>query len=73
MGSTGEKLIIETTALAVMGWLNFDEFKNNTDLGIKYLISQNKDGLYGSSQSTILTLKAIVKYEEKNKIFNGNG
>ena len=27
--------------------------------------------MFGSSQSTILALKAIIKYQKNNKIFNG--
>ena len=38
MMSKGEILVIETTALAIMSFLNYDEFKDNADLGMKYLI-----------------------------------
>lgn len=64
VGSTGEALAIETTALAVLAWLKNPSFAANVEKGIRYLAEQCKAGRFGSTQSTILALKAIVAYDQ---------
>ncbi len=64
VGSTGEALAIETTALAVLAWLKNPSFAANVEKGIRYLAEQCKAGHFGSTQSTILALKAIVAYDQ---------
>ena len=63
--SSGKSLLLETTSLCVINWLNQDpsKFSPQIDLGMKYLLSSiNDGGRFGSTQSTVLTLKALVKY-----------
>jgi hypothetical protein len=64
VGSGGEALSIETTALAVLAWLKHPSFTANVEKGIRYLAEQCKGGRFGSTQSTVLALKAIVAYDE---------
>jgi uncharacterized protein YfaS (alpha-2-macroglobulin family) len=64
VGSGGEALSIETTALAVLAWLKSPSFTANVEKGIRYLAEQCKGGRFGSTQSTVLALKAIVAYDE---------
>jgi hypothetical protein len=61
--SGGIALSIETTALAVLAWLKNPEFTANTESAMKFLTSSCSDGRFGSTQSTILALKAIVAYD----------
>ena len=49
VGSTGEALAIETTALAVMAWLKNPSFAANVEKGIRYLADQCKAGRFGSN------------------------
>ena len=44
--SNGESLIIETTSIALINWLNQDSavFSQEIDLGIEYILSKIKDG-----------------------------
>ena len=70
-GSGGRDLQIETTALAILGWLkanNPAEFTANTLKSVKW-IGQQRGGYggFGSTQSTILTLKALIAYAKANK------
>jgi uncharacterized membrane protein YgcG len=69
--STGQALEIETTALAVLGWLKANEagtFRPNVDLACKYIGSQRSgSGDFGSTQSTILALKSLIEYARSNK------
>ncbi|HEY7158979.1 MAG TPA: alpha-2-macroglobulin family protein, partial [Gemmataceae bacterium] len=69
-GSGGRDLQIETTSLAVLGWLkaNPGEFNGNIQKAIRW-IGQQRGGYggFGSTQSTILALKALILYTKANK------
>jgi hypothetical protein len=63
--SRGNNLLVETTSLAVINWLNIDSSKyaEKIDLSIGFLMKSVKDGgRYGSTQATVLCLQALVKY-----------
>lgn len=65
--SRGKSLLLETTSLALVNWLNQSpsEFSTNIDKGVAYLLSSIKSGgRFGSTQSTVLTLKALTRYAE---------
>jgi hypothetical protein len=69
--SGGRDLEIETTALAVLGWLKAhqpDEFTTATEKAVKW-IGQQRGGYggFGSTQSTILALKALIAHARENK------
>jgi hypothetical protein len=70
-GSGGRDLQIETTALAVLGWLKANrpaEFNVPVQKGIKWLGQQRGGyGGFGSTQSTILALKSIIAFTKANK------
>jgi uncharacterized protein YfaS (alpha-2-macroglobulin family) len=68
IGSTGEALAIETTALAVLAWLNDPSFQANVEKAIRYLAEQCKAGRFGSTQSTILALRAIIAYDQSRAV-----
>jgi len=63
--SGGIGLRIETTSLAVLGWLRLgDEFVMTVETSMKWLFESCKAGRFGSTQSTILALKAINAYDK---------
>jgi uncharacterized protein YfaS (alpha-2-macroglobulin family) len=64
IGSGGEALQIETTALAVLAWLQNPRYAANVERSIKYLAESCKSGRFGSTQSTVLALRAIVAYDK---------
>jgi uncharacterized protein YfaS (alpha-2-macroglobulin family) len=64
VGSGGETLEIETTSLATLGWLREPNFAGNVEKSMKYLADSCKSGRYGSTQSTVLALRAIVTYDK---------
>lgn len=64
VGSGGEALAIETTSLAVLAWLRDPEYAGNVERAMKYLADSCKGGRYGSTQSTVLALRAIVAYDK---------
>jgi hypothetical protein len=63
VGSGGVSLQVETTALAVLAWLEDDAFAGNVERGIKWLADICEGGRYGSTQSTVLALRAILAYD----------
>lgn len=64
VGSGGEALAVETTALAVLAWLKSPPYAENVEKSIKYLAESCKAGRFGSTQSTVLALRAIVAYDQ---------
>jgi anti-sigma factor RsiW len=70
-GSGGRDLQIETTALAVLGWLKANrpaDFTVATEKAVRW-IGQQRGGYggFGSTQSTILALKALIAHARANK------
>ncbi len=70
-GSGGRDLQIETTGLAVLGWLKANrptEFNVAVQKSVRW-IGQQRGGYggFGSTQSTILALKALIAYTRANK------
>lgn len=62
--SGGDSLTIETTSLALLAWLRNDErFAAQVEHSIKWLFERSKAGRFGSTQSTVLALKAINAYD----------
>jgi hypothetical protein len=70
-GSAGRTLQIETTALAVLGWLKTNrpaEFTPAVRSAVAWIGKQRGGyGGFGSTQSTILALKALIAYTKANK------
>jgi len=64
VGSGGEALQIETTALAVLAWLGDSSHAGNVERAMRWLCEACKAGRFGSTQSTVLALRAIVEYDK---------
>ena len=64
VGSSGISLQVETTALAVLAWLQADRYTGNVESGIRWIAESCKAGRYGSTQSTVLALRAIMAYDK---------
>lgn len=65
VGSEGESLQIETTALATLAWLRSKEQVMEVEKAIQWLTEVCKGGRYGSTQSTVLALRAILEYDRQ--------
>ena len=71
----GQNLVVETTAVASLAWL-FDQTRYGDYItpAINWLVGQVKQGgSYGSTQGTILSLKAITSYMQNFAQINGDG
>jgi hypothetical protein len=57
----GDSLTVETTALAVLAMMKNGQFTESVNKGLMYLVkSKDPNGTWGSTQATILALKALV-------------
>jgi hypothetical protein len=57
-------LTIETTSIAALVWLNNDSlFAANTQRAIEWIVTTSKNGMFGSTQATVLALKALIAYD----------
>lgn len=65
VGSGGEALQIEGASLATLAWLRDPAYAGNVEKSIKFLADSCKAGRYGSTQSTVLALRAIVTYDKQ--------
>lgn len=69
--SAGRDLLIETTALSALGWLRAakpGEFHANSQKAGKWLLQQRGGaGSFGSTQSTVLALKALIAFTADNQ------
>lgn len=60
--SGGLSLAIETTALAAIGWMKAPEYAGEVRRAIQWIIDHREgSGSFGSTQATILALKAIIE------------
>jgi len=75
--SMGKDLLVETTAIAVLGWLKVNEtgtFRKEVELAAKWMGAQRGGyGAFGGTQSTILALKALIDYARTQKRPTENG
>jgi hypothetical protein len=62
--SGGDSLLVETTSLAILAWLSDNNFAGSVERGMKWLCETCEGGRFGSTQSTVLALKAIVAYDK---------
>ncbi len=64
VGSGGESLEVEGTALATLAWMRDPQYAGSVEKSIKFLADSCKAGRYGSTQATVLALRAIVTYDK---------
>lgn len=66
--SGGQSLKVETTALAALAWLKLPAFAGQANRAIEWIIkSRQGSGGFGSTQATILALKALVEHSKANR------
>jgi hypothetical protein len=66
--SGGQALAVETTALAALSWLKLPEYHACANRAIDWIVGKRSgDGSFGSTQATILALKALVEHTKINR------
>ena len=73
--STHQSLAIETTSLVIMAILRSEKVNAKSLMnGVRFLIgTRSGDGAFGSSQGTIMALKALTNYAKFSKKTQENG
>jgi uncharacterized protein YfaS (alpha-2-macroglobulin family) len=61
--SGGESLEVETTSLAVLALLRAPAATDTCERAMQWLLERAKGGRFGSTQATVLALKAILAYD----------
>lgn len=57
----GDSVAVETTALAALAMMKSGQFTNSVNKALTYIVkSKDPNGTWGSTQATILSLKALV-------------
>ncbi len=61
--SGGQSLLIETTSLAALAWLKDKQYAAQVEKAMRWICEACEGGRFGSTQSTVLALKAIIAYD----------
>ncbi|MDA1194057.1 MAG: A-macroglobulin complement component [Planctomycetota bacterium] len=61
--SGGTSLQIETTALAALAWMRSERHVQEVEQAMRWISKRCERGRFGSTQATILALRAIVAYD----------
>ena len=66
--SGGLSLEVETTALAALAWLKSADHRDHAERAIEWIVAHRQGlGGFGSTQATILALKALVAYSQSSR------
>ena len=66
--SGGQSLKVETTALAALAWLKSPAFTDRANRAVQWIVENRQgSGGFGSTQATILALKALVEHSKANR------
>jgi len=66
--SGGHSLKVETTALAALAWLKRPAFAEQANRAVKWIMGSRQGcGGFGSTQATILALKALVEHSKAHR------
>ena len=72
--SGGLSLQVETTALATLAWLKSRQFTEQASRAAKWIVTNRQgSGGFGSTQATVLALKAIVAYSKTAAVTRHGG
>lgn len=53
----------QATSISVLAWLHDEAYTVNAVRALKWIASQCKGGRFGSTQATVLALKAIIAFD----------
>ena len=66
--SSGQSLAVETTALAALAWLKLPDYHARANKAIDWIVKSRSGGGFGTTQATILALKALVVHSKANRV-----
>ncbi|WP_175288776.1 TonB-dependent receptor plug domain-containing protein [Flagellimonas eckloniae] len=65
--SYGKSKELETTAFIVLSLLRSTQYSSEVAKGIQYITSNREYGRFGSTQATVMSLKALIEYTKTHK------
>nr|WP_299389376.1 TonB-dependent receptor plug domain-containing protein [Allomuricauda sp.] len=65
--SYGNSKALETTALIVLALLRDDAHSDKVAKGVQFITSHREHGRFGSTQATVMSLKALLEYSKSQK------
>ena len=72
--SGGRSLKMETTALAALAWMKLPEYRDEANRAVGWIIDNRQArGGFGSTQATVLALKALLEHAKDNRRGGGGG
>jgi A-macroglobulin complement component/alpha-2-macroglobulin family protein/MG2 domain-containing protein/A-macroglobulin receptor len=72
--SGGRSLKTETTALAALAWMKLPEYVDEANRAVEWIIDNRQArGGFGSTQATVLALKALSEHAKANRLSGGGG
>ena len=72
--SGGRSLEMETTALAALAWMKLPEYVDQANRAVRWIIGNRQArGGFGSTQATVLALKALSEHARANRRSGGGG
>lgn len=72
--SQGQSLTIETSSIAILAMIKSGKYAGALNNTVQYLVSaRNGYGVFGSTQGTVLALKALTEYAKFSKKTNEDG
>ena len=72
--SGGDDYAVETTALAVLAWLQDDDDLAFAEAGVEFLLTQRRgNGTFGATQATIQALRALTAHAQRTRVVEASG
>jgi len=72
--SGGLSLAVETTALAALAWLKAPAYADEAKRAVEWIVNNRQgSGGFGSTQATILALKALIEHSKQNRRTTNDG
>jgi len=72
--SGGRSLKMEATALAALAWTKLPEYVDEANRAVAWIIDNRQgQGGFGSTQATVLSLKALLEHAQGNRRGGGGG
>ena len=72
--SGGRSLKMETTALAALAWMKLPEYADEANRAVGWIIDNRQGrGGFGSTQATVLALKALLEHAKSKRRSGGGG
>ncbi len=71
--STGKSLAIETSALVSLAMMRLNKHSDKVNKAIAFIQASKDHYGFGSTQGTVLALKAIIEHTKRNKVAPGPG